>query len=320
MIARRRLAFRPGGYPSGKRELVWLDRSGTPDPLPFDKDWYYTPRASPDERLIAVAVYGSGPEGDEYSQRFIWIYQVDGARRWRLTNEGDATNPTWSRDGEYVYFNWNKNGGSDVWKARIDQSEEPSLVWDSGKTDALWSISSDGRLLAGWAWTGSEPAASWRLTLDDDPIGAEWLTVPDMKASTPALSPDGKHFVFQTSAEGFGYKTVVQEIATGERHIISATDGSRPRWSPTGTEIFYRTVERTNLRTMYAVDVKSEQGLSFGSPRRLFDYYNDGDNSFSVSADGQRFLMIGPIDPPPSHLRVITNWFEELERIMFTGR
>ncbi len=63
-----------------------------------------------------------------------------------------------------------------------------------------------------------------------------------------------------------------------------------------------------------------------GAPRRLFDrsrfLINDRFHSYSVSADGKRFLMLRLANQQEgsmaTNLIVVQNWFEELKRLVPT--
>ena len=47
-----------------------------------------------------------------------------------------------------------------------------------------------------------------------------------------------------------------------------------------------------------------------------------GARGSDIAPDGQRFLMIQPVEPeqPPTQINVVLNWFEELKRRVPAGR
>ena len=98
---------------------------------------------------------------------------------------------------------------------------------------------------------------------------------------------------------------------------MSTEGGQEPLWNPKGGELFYR-----NGSTIMAVDVETRSGFSAGKPRMLFEgaYLQGGSFPFyDVSPDGQRFLMLKPVDSPtsaPTQINVVLNWFEELKRVV----
>jgi hypothetical protein len=87
--------------------------------------------------------------------------------------------------------------------------------------------------------------------------------------------------------------------------------GELPRWRRDGKELFYH-----SGNTFFAVEVKTE-GASFeaGIPRPLFDvatvtnFNTSGSTPFVVTRDGQRFLVLAPVERETSEpLDVVVNW------------
>ena len=65
--------------------------------------------------------------------------------------------------------------------------------------------------------------------------------------------------------------------------------------------------------------------LDPGRPRELFEWrYTADAPSYDVAPDGERFVMIRPIEDSsttaPPEIRVVVNWFEELERLVPTAK
>jgi len=92
---------------------------------------------------------------------------------------------------------------------------------------------------------------------------------------------------------------------------ISTAGGELPRWRRDGKELFYH-----YGNTFFVVDVKTD-GTSFepGIPRPLFDAPTvsnstiSGGTPFAVSNDGQRFLVLAPVDKVANEpMGVIVNW------------
>jgi hypothetical protein len=101
----------------------------------------------------------------------------------------------------------------------------------------------------------------------------------------------------------------------GGRIPVSRGGGVEPVWSPTGREIFYRSV---NGRRLLAVDVRTAPTFSVGMPQVLFEgdyplrssFWSD----YDVTADGSEFLMVaGRDDAAPPGLQVVINWITELK-------
>lgn len=96
-------------YYSGKKELCMLD----PDKqetkvLVNDEFWFRgsTPRFSPDDRYVVFTGY-------RHFEQDILIYDMENARVTNLTGTYlTETNPFWSTDGKYIYFNADRTQSS----------------------------------------------------------------------------------------------------------------------------------------------------------------------------------------------------------------
>lgn len=88
-----------------------------------------------------------------------------------------------------------------------------------------------------------------------------------------------------------------------------------PEWNSNGRELFYRSGNK-----MMGVDIATQPSFNAGKPRILFEGPYDrtpatGPN-YEFSPDGQRFLMLKPIEQEvatPTQINVVLNCFEELK-------
>jgi hypothetical protein len=75
-----------------------------------------------------------------------------------------------------------------------------------------------------------------------------------------------------------------------------------------------------------AVDVTMQPAFSAGKPKMLFEgpYVPDSPitTCYDVSADGQRFLMLKPVEQAQTapQIVVVQNWFEELKQKVPPGK
>jgi hypothetical protein len=104
---------------------------------------------------------------------------------------------------------------------------------------------------------------------------------------------------------------------------ISTEDGTEPMWNPNGRELFYRSGNK-----MMAVEITTQPSFSAGKPKVLFaGPYQPSPSlvpnaNYDVSPDGQRFLMLKPVEQAEAaqtQINVVLNWFEELKRRAPTG-
>ena len=102
----------------------------------------------------------------------------------------------------------------------------------------------------------------------------------------------------------------------GGKWQISTEGGTEPVWNSNGRELFYRSGNK-----MMAVDIATQSGFFAGKPRMLFEGRYElapfPISNYDVSPDGQRFLMLKPIEQAqaaPTQINVVLNWFEELKQ------
>ena len=86
--------------------------------------------------------------GDSLPQ--LYVMDVDGTNLQRLTDQGYAVSPSWSPNGQFVTFSWNRKygpgapGGWDIYVMDIASKQFVQLTHDSGRNDyPVWSP--DGR-------------------------------------------------------------------------------------------------------------------------------------------------------------------------------
>ncbi len=120
---------------------------------------------------------------------------------------------------------------------------------------------------------------------------------------------DGKTFLAMAFLKG------VRPFPNGAGHWQASVDGgSQPRWSRDGKELFY-----VKDLTLLSVSAATGDRVTLGQPQELFqsDDLRSGIPvpQYDVSADGQRFLTVGPAEQgaeaAPPKIRVVQNWYEE---------
>jgi Tol biopolymer transport system component len=195
----------------------------------------------------------------------------------------------------------------------VDSSNPEERLTTGESTETPSSFSPDGTLLA--FRRGSD---IWVLPMDGE-RKPQRVVVEEGDQRSPQFSPDGRWLAY-TSNESGRLEVYMQPFpGPGRKWLISTDGGTEPRWSRNGDELFYRKGD-----AFMAVEVNTQSTLSAGSPRLLFkgrDFNSDAfTTTFDVSLDGQRFLMIEPVETqsPVAQIDVVMNWFVDLKRLVPT--
>jgi serine/threonine protein kinase len=304
------LAYVPGSATVQSR-LVWVSRTGVEQLLLAPTHAYLDPRLSPDGRTIAV---GTSEDGLQ-----IALFDVGRETLSRFTFEGNNRVPIWTPDGKHIVF-WSDAMGepANLFWQRADGSGGREQLRKSNYLDAPFSFSADGELLSfvELKATGDE---IWVLRMSDR------KAQPFLSASgpdAPEFSPDGRWLAYVSEESGRREVYVQPYPGPGGKYQISPEGGTEPVWNRNGRELFYRNGDK-----MMAVDIYTEPSFAAGKPRQLFegDYilnYFAGPY-YDVSSDGQRFLMLKPVEHAqvaPSEINVVLNFFEQLKQKVPTGK
>ena len=138
----------------------------------------------------------------------------------------------------------------------------------------------------------------------------------------PEFSPDGRWIAY-TSDESKRDEVYVRPFpGPGMKQQVSSEGGSEPLWARNGKQLFYRWQDQ-----VWVVDVRTDGGFATSKPRLLFEKpgYAHGYpiRGYDLSLDGQRFLMVKLEQRKPTpvtEMILVQNWFEELKRLVPTGK
>ena len=224
-----------------------------------------------------------------------------------------GSRPIWTPDGKRVTFQ--KDG--DLYSVPADDSSAPQLLLahDAPATSLFplaWSR--DGHFLA---YSRPTPTTNRDvLILAGGGTPRPFLATPrDERAAM--FSPDGQWMVYAALEPGGEEEVYVQpHTERGERIVLSRGGGIEPVWSPTGTEIFYRSADG---RSVMAVDIQTQPAVRVGTPHRLFQgsfptFAAEAEgfwSNYDVAPDGRRLLMVEANEEPDSVLNVVINWMDE---------
>jgi hypothetical protein len=135
-------------------------------------------------------------------------------------------------------------------------------------------------------------------------------TTRDERSAT--LSPDGRWMLYAVLEPGREEEVYVQRYpGPGNRVAVSVGGGREPVWSPSGDEVFYRSIDGER---MMAVSVRTEPTVTIGQPRTLFQgQYLLGSfwSEYDVSPKTKEFLMVAVDEPTRARLAVAMNWLRD---------
>jgi serine/threonine-protein kinase len=307
------LAYVSGGLQATQRRLVWVDRKGVEQALPASALAYRNPRLSPDGRRVATTI--------EESESAIWIYDLGRETLTRLTFQGGVNLVGgWTPDSKRITFESNKEGPLNVFWQLADGSGGLERLTTSEYVQVPMSWSPDGQLLAFNEINPTKGYDIWVLRMSDRKA-QPFLRTP-FNESAPRFSPDGRWLAYVSDESGRSEIYVQPYPGPGGKWQISTEGGTEPVWNPNGRELFYRSGNK-----MIAMEITSRPTFSVGKPTVLFEgqYVPTPATApnYDVSPDGQRFLMLKPIDQAqaaPTQINIVLNWFEELKQKVPTGK
>jgi Tol biopolymer transport system component len=292
------------GLRTAERTLVWVDRKGAVQPLGAPPRAYRSPSLSPDGRQIAVTIEGQTSDN--------WIYDIARGTLTRLTFEGNNARAVWTPDGKRIAFGSDRGGSRQLFWKLADGTGPEEQITNDKLFGTINSISPDGKLAFGNLNPRGENDIGI-FELQGERKITVFLKTP-FDEGTLALSPDGRWVAYLSNESGRQEVYVRGFPGPEGKWQISTEGAAAPVWARNGRELFYVT---TNEKLM-VVDISTEPTFKAGTPRVLLEgpflwRLNLGQN-YSVSPDGQRFLVIQGEDANLTQLNVVLNWFEELKR------
>jgi DNA-binding SARP family transcriptional activator/Tol biopolymer transport system component len=270
------------------RALTLVDRNGRTDTLPLPLQGYSTARFSFDARQIAADVIDPS-----LSARDVWVFDLTRHTGRRVTHDSTSGYPQWSPDGSHIAFGTTSGGraaGFSFRSALADGNQSPKILRGGEHGQVLHAFTSDGRSVV---FTRESPETQrdiWILPLVGDRTPRAYLRTPYDERAV-ALSPNGRWLAYVSNELGRDEVYVRSFPHPGEAMRVSDAGGREPRWSSSGSELFYR-----SDRGMSAVAIMTEPGVKRGRRQHLFD---DGafvritnGTGYDIHPDGKRFLMV----------------------------
>ena len=293
------IVYVPATSLSGR--LVLVDPNGDVRSAGEGFDYFRHPRFSPDgNRFVTFVQSEANAEVGE-----LWVYDLARPTRSRLSA---GRRPIWSSDGKTITFT---NNGAIVTASAEDSGPPTVLLPRDGFLFPLaWSR--DGRTLVFSRPMPQTNRDIWVLPAGGKPMP---FLATSRDERSAMLSPDGRWMVYAALEAGREEEVYVERYpGPGDRATVSVGGGREPVWSPSGDEIFYRSIDGER---MMAVSVRTEPTLTIGQPRTLFQgHYRLGAfwSEYDVSPKTKEFLMVAVDEPTRPRLVVAMNFLSETER------
>jgi serine/threonine protein kinase len=302
--------------------LVYLDREA---PLLLVPRW--VDRTGGSRETIGAAVdqatsISLSPDGTRYlvtanTQLFV-ERSGTGVRQVLPTGEfPSADSPAvWTRDGTEIVY---EARDGHLYRIPADGSGRPQPVGTPAGHRHPMAWTADGDLL----FTEIDEQSIYAIGLED--AEPQPVLVRDFQDGLlgVATSPDGRWMAY-TSSDGGGGRVEgevwIQELPGGPRVQVSSTGGAFPVWAQDGRELYFIS-NVDGVQTMMAVSFAGGDASRPLPPQPLFaapDLLVGGlYGGFDVAADGRFLALEKPYDlPPERHIRVVLNWFEELNALV----
>jgi Tol biopolymer transport system component len=221
----------------------------------------------------------------------IWVMDLARNVRTRLTF-GPVSNtfPVWSPDGKWIAYSSDRNGHANIYRKPSDGSgvEELLLIDDEVCLPSNWSP--DGKTLFYSRGPAGGNFEVWALPIEGDRKPRQVIPHSgNSSSSLGQLSPNGKWMAYMSSESGSPEIYVVAYGGGQGKWQVSTSEGTQPKWSKDGKELYY---VNDFTRVLAAVPVTESNGaLQFGVPQTLATTPATQQFIYDVSPDGKRILL-----------------------------
>jgi TolB protein len=210
----------------GNQAAVYVQtlRSGVRDRVSAREGINGAPAFSPDGRTLALTLSRDAGNLDIFTLDLTTQVLI------RLTNNPAIdTEPTWSTDGQSVYFTSDRSGGPQIYRVDARAGAQAERVTFEGIYNARARVSPDGRQLA----VVHQDRGAFRIAVVDPRTGLTQVLSNGVLDESPSFAPNGAVIIYATRENGRG---VLSSISTDGRiqQQIGAVAGDvrEPVWSP----------------------------------------------------------------------------------------
>jgi eukaryotic-like serine/threonine-protein kinase len=288
-------------------QLIWTDRNGKQIGIVADKlTNMQSARISPQGDRIALQI--------DTGMNDIWVLDLARNVRTRLTF-GPVSNtfPVWSPDGKWIAYTSDRSGHSNLYRKLSDGSGAEELLLTDDRVTVASNWSADGKTLFYSRGIAGSNWEIWALPLEGERKGS--LVVPHSGSSFSnmgQLSPNGHWLAYASNESGTSEIYVVAYGGGLGKWQVSTNEGTQPRWSKDGKELYFA---NDISRVLSAVPVKEANGaLQFGAAQALVTTPATQQFIFDVSPDGKKILLNVVAQQVNQSVTVITDFPAALKK------
>ncbi len=226
----------------------------------------------------------------------LWVLDLKRGLSSLLAPSSATNTIAWSANGQHVYF----NTPTGLMRKAVNGGGEAEFIRKSF-TGRINSVSSDGKFLI---YDSIGDAFLLELAGNKQPVPILNSSFGERHAM---ISPDGRWLAFCADDSG-RFEVYLQTFPEGKNRIrLSANGGLWPRWRGDGKELFW--IEPNFQLVATTIEYRDSEA-TVTKPRNLFlSSLAGGEADFSVSGDGQRFLLQEPVGKQISTSMVVAqNW------------
>jgi serine/threonine protein kinase len=264
-----------------------------------------SPNISPDGTQVVVG-------GNDGNDAGIWLQKMNNKKT--LILQDDASRPTFSNDGKYLYYSiYNSEQNSQIiYKQRINGLGEPERINNTDYVQYVPYLSESNRYIL---ITGRKTKESSLDIFYQENGGTE---VKDLLTAAhneviPSLSPDERFMVFESDKNGQYEIYLTQFPDTRLQRQVSINGGMHPQWI--GDEIFFVTPE--NELMVVTVEF-SDTEISINTPQLLFSgdqagvrLFRNYNRKYTVMPDGKSIIAVHSPQSTEDFMVLVENWYEE---------
>ena len=210
----------------GDRSAVYIQtlRTGTRERVSAREGINGAPVFSPDGRRLALTLSQDNGNLD--------IYTLDLATQVlrRITEHGAIdTEPTWSADGQWIYFTSDRQGNPQIYRAQAEPGGRAERVTFEGRYNARARVSPDGASLA----VVHENQDAYRIAMVNPDTGLTQVLTTGRLDESPSFAPNGAIIIYATRQGNRGVLASVSSDGRIRREIASVEgDVREPVWGP----------------------------------------------------------------------------------------